>query len=141
MGGGKNYWGENFANFVPNALFFDGDTVIPAAMRERVVNFKPLTREMIEEYIEILIEKIELQAEQCRHLIVAQALYFDEDRKEIKKYFESLGYFVQMYWVRPSWWKNIRNIFRRPQPFKWLVYWLLNKPYFQKPTHHYALIG
>ncbi len=77
---------------------------------------------MIEEYIEILIDEIEGQAEDVRNLIVAQALYFDEDQKEIKSYFENLGYYVQFYWVRPPWWRNIRQIFKRKNPWKWFLY-------------------
>lgn len=140
MGSGKNYWGEYLASRAPNASFFDGDTVVPREMAERVSNFRPLTREVVAAYIDILIEEIELRAENTRHLFVAQALYFEQDRKEIKSYFESLGYCVQLMWVNPPWWRNARQILNRKQGFKWLLYWLFNKPFFQKPTHPYHLI-
>ena len=141
MGGGKNYHGEKMAKWFGD-VFFDGDTVIPPEMAERVANFKPLTRDMIDSYIDILIDEIDRRAIKSENgLIVAQALYFNQDRKEIKFCLEQLGYRVIMCWVRPSFWRNFKQIQSRPNGWRWVLYWLMSKPFFQKPTHEYQLVA
>ena len=142
MGSGKNYWGETMSRWFPDFPFFDGDTVVPAEMAEKVAKFKPLTREMIKNYIDIFIDETEKRMEASeKGIFLAQALYFDEDRIEIKKYFESIGYAVIMYWIRPSWWQNLWQILKRKNGILWAIYWAMNKPYFQKPTHDHSVIS
>jgi gluconate kinase len=139
MGCGKNYWGERFAQDL-GYQFFDGDTAATPEMVERVVKFKPITREMIIRFVNHLAEEIADRAEKTTGLVVAQALYFDEDRKFLKLFLSSLGYNVVFKWIRPSFWRNLKQIYSRKNGLKWALYLILNKPFFQKPTHEYDLI-
>lgn len=141
MGVGKNYWGESLAKGY-NYTFFDGDSVVPPEMIEKVVNFKPLTREMILNYVEVLIKEIDKRAKnEPNGLVVSQALYFDSDRINVIESLRKMGYKVKPYWVKARFWDNLKQIFSRPKGFRWVLYWLLNKPYFQKPTHWHCTIG
>lgn len=140
MGGGKNYWGIRLAEDA-GYDFFDGDTAAPPEMMEKVVNFQPLSREMIVQFVETLKQEILFRAEQSKlGLMVAQALYFDEDRKSIISLLEQEGYSVSAYWIKPPVWRNFRQILSRPHGWRWVLYWLMNKPFFQKPTHDYMII-
>jgi len=142
MGSGKNYWGETMHQWSPEYPFFDGDTVVPAEMLKKVSKFQPLTRDMVKSYIDILVaetEKRMIASE--KGIFLAQALYFDEDRIDIKNYFETLGYRVIMYWIKPSWWQNLWQILKRPKGVRWAIYWAFNKPYFQNPTHNHTVIS
>jgi len=105
MGGGKNFWGERMAQDLGYA-FFDGDTVVTQEILERVQKFKALNREMVERYIDHLCEEIANRIEAAPGLVVAQALYFDEDRKALGLFLRSLGYNVRFKWVRPTFWRN-----------------------------------
>lgn len=135
MGGGKNYHGEIIANET-NTPFFDGDEVVTPEMLERVKNFKSITRAMIINYVNVLANAIADRAEP-NGLIVAQALYFDEDRLFLKKFLECLGYHVTFVWVKTSFWRNLKQIYSRKNGLRWVIFWLMNKPFFQKPTHKY----
>jgi gluconate kinase len=136
MGSGKNFWGERFAKD-KGYLFFDGDTVVSPEMKERVSKFKPLTRRMVIDYIDHLTMEIVAKARASTGLVVAQALYFDKDRRFLKYVLSTLGFNVIFYWVRPTFWNNLKQIYSRPNGLRWVLYWLINKPFFQKPTHEY----
>lgn len=136
MGGGKNYHGERLS-FIFNLPFFDGDDVVTPEMIERVSNFKGLTREMIINYVNVLANTIADKANESNGLVVAQALYFDEDRLFLKKFLECLGFTVRFFWVRTTFWRNLKQIYSRKNGLRWVIYWLMNKPFFQKPTHEY----
>lgn len=141
MGSGKNYWGELLVNNMPGFTFFDGDTVATPEMIAKVSKFKPMNRDMIAAYIDVLIEQIEKRAQQSdKGLIVAQALYFDQDRKEIASYFECLGYNVSFYLISVPFFQNMRQLLSRPKGWRWALYWLMNKPFFQTATHKYSFL-
>jgi gluconate kinase len=139
MGGGKNYWGEIIANTM-NVPFFDGDDVVTPEMLERVKGFKSLTREMIIRYVNGLANVIADKAEQSNGLVVAQALYLDEDRLFLQKFLQCLGYRVRFIWIKTSFWRNLKQIYSRKSGLRWVFYWLMNKPFFQPPTHHYSVL-
>lgn len=136
MGGGKNYHGERLAK-EKGYLFLDGDTVADQEMVERVSQFKPLTREIVAAFVARLVTTISILASTFSGMVVAQALYFDEDRLWIEWFFTQLGYDVKFVWIRPSFFRNMKQIYSRPRGFRWVLYWLMNKPWFQKPTHEY----
>ena len=81
MGMGKNFVGECLAREM-SIHFLDGDTAIPAGTRllhkadvDRFVTYQ-------------LIPAIESSLKLHNDLIVAQALYFEEHRKQIENYFK-----------------------------------------------------
>lgn len=136
MGCGKSYCAKQFAER-HDFEFFEGDSVVTPKMLERVLKFKPLTEDMIEEYMDVLTEAIANKMESTDYLVVSQALYRNINREDLLSFLESLGYQVRMWWVRVSWWRNIKNLLTRPNGWGWIYYWLINKPFFQKPTHEH----
>lgn len=141
MGCGKTYWGKTMSQWFPEFPFHEGDSVVPVEMAERVSKFKPLTREMILDYLKILQDKIvEWTSVSKKGIFVSQALYFDEDRISLIKYLESQGIRVIAYWIKPPWWQNLWQILSRKKGIRWAIYWAMNKPFFQKPTHSHGII-
>lgn len=136
MGCGKTYCGSSYAKR-HGFKFFDGDTVVTARMMNKVANFKPITRDIIEEYMDVLSNAIADQMADCDHLVVSQALYSNEDRETLKTFLECLGFQVRMWWVQVSLWRNVQNLLTRKDGWKWVLYWLFNKPFFQRPTHEH----
>jgi len=139
MGCGKTYCGSRYAKEY-GFKFFDGDSVIPPRMLERVSKFQSISRDMLDEYMDVLSESIDEQMADCNDLIVSQALYMDEDRRDLKVFLECLGYKVRMWWVQVPFVQNMQNLWTRPSGWKWVLYWLFNKPFFQKPTHEYEVL-
>ncbi len=139
MGAGKNYWGEKLAQ-EENATFFDGDTVATPEMKDRVAKFYPLNKQLIEEFIAVLLSAIVMKADDLGNLVVAQALYNNDDREFIEEMLSRQGFRVRFYWIKTSFWCNLKQLFSRPKGFWWVIYWLMNKPYFEKPTHRYRIL-
>lgn len=138
MGCGKTYVGSQYTK-VSGFKFFDGDSVITPRMLERVSKFKAISEDIIEEYMDVLSDAIADQMEDCENLVVSQALYRNEDRKSMITFLECLGYQVKMYWVQVPFFQNIQNLLTRDNGWKWVLYWLINKPFFQKPTHEHTI--
>lgn len=140
MGSGKNYWGDLLSKQT-GYEFFDGDGVIPHKMAAKIAKFQSLTRDMIEDYMDVLSNTLVDKMDHCQNLIVAQALYCDADRKALALFLSSLGYQVEFFWIRPSFWQNAKQLLTRPNGWQWVRYWLFNKPWFQKPTHQYLKVS
>lgn len=138
MGCGKTYCASGYAK-KHDFKFFEGDSVVTPRMLERVSKFKPIPRHILDEYLDVLADAIADEAEGVDHLVVSQALYIDEDRESIRIFLEALGYRVRMWWVRVSFWRNFQNLLTRKDGWKWVCYWLLNKPFFQKPKFDHQI--
>lgn len=138
MGAGKNFWGERLAKGF-DLEFFDGDTVAPHEMAERFHRFQPLPRRMIAHYIhEILtLEILRRARESKKGIVVAQALYRNKDRTILSSYLKAHGFDVSFYWVQAPLLQNIRQLLTRDQGHRWVLYYLMNKPWFEKPRHKY----
>jgi gluconate kinase len=134
MGCGKTYCGSNFAK-MHGFKFFEGDSVVTPRMLEKVIKFKPIPRDVLEEYMDVLFNAIADQMDNTDNLVVSQALYLNQDREALKLFLESFGYTVKMWLVKCTWYQNIRNLLTRDNGWRWVYYWLINKPFFQKPTH------
>lgn len=138
MGCGKTYQGSRFAER-HNFKFFEGDSVITPRMLEKVSRFAPIPEDVLEEYMDVFFNAIVDNMNTCDNLVVSQALYRDKDREELRVFLESFGYKVVMYWVVCKWHRNIENLFTREKPWRWFFYWLINKPFFQKPKHEHQV--
>jgi Shikimate kinase len=130
MGCGKTHWGKILAKEC-GMEFFDGDDVVTPAMIERVSRFRPLTKAMVDDYVQNHLGPAIL--ERCKiGLFVAQALYRSENRVYLDKYLRDNGIDqVMWYPVRVSFWQNLKQLWSRPNGFRWILYWLMNKPFFQ----------
>lgn len=131
MGSGKNYWGEKWS-YELDIPFFDGDTVVTPEMAERVKNFKPLTKELIDDYVYNHFGPEVFQRAWEDHLIVAQALYREEHRAWIVRQLEERGHVVRVIHIATPFLQNMEQLWTRPNGLKWIFFWLLNKPFFQK---------
>jgi gluconate kinase len=140
MGGGKNYWGERIAA-QKGYHFYDGDAAAPPIVVERVMQFKMLRREHIRLFVDVLCEEIVRNTPpDASGMVVAQALYFDEDRKYLAASLQEKGFNVRFQWIRTPFWRNLRQVYSRPKGMRWAIYWLRNKRWFEHPTHEYTLL-
>ena len=144
MGSGKTYKGKKLAENY-GFDFLEGDSFLTKEMNDRVNSFKPLTKEMIDDFVKIHlfrgIIKAGWKAEQKgkRGLIVAQALYLDSLRVELKSKLIKAGYEVEFVKIETPFFTNMRQLWSRKFGMFWILYWLMNKPFFQNPTHSYTM--
>lgn len=131
MGSGKNYIGELFADRF-NCFFFDGDNVIPKEMKEKVDNFKFLGKKVINNYVDNHLIPAVRNMHRFGSVVVAQALYTRAYRRKFVEAFGSEN--VIMIHIRPeSLLCNLRFLWKRRRGFRWALYFLLSKPFFQRP--------
>jgi gluconate kinase len=136
MGCGKSYCASRYAE-KHGFPFFEGDDVATPDLVARASKFKPLTREIITKYVRVLGDAIIGVANytEAPTLIVSQALYSEEDRCFLMGYLQEHGFNVRFWLVRCAWHRNVRNLLTRPKGLRWVYYWLINKPFFQKPVY------
>lgn len=132
MGSGKTYNGRRTALDL-RMEFFDGDDVATPEMRERIARFKPLTKEMIKPFIKRLTAAIVSLATMYDGLVVSQALYSRSDRARLNATLTALGFKVEWRWVQTPLWQNMKQLYSRPSGARWVAYWLIHKPFFEKP--------
>jgi gluconate kinase len=131
MGCGKTYWGKLVAKQA-NHEFFDGDDVLTSAMREKVSHFRPLTKAMVDDYVRNHLAPAIVQRAGDDYLVVAQALYRKEHRDFLEKYLKENGCCVHYWYLWTPFWRNLKQLWSRPKGFRWVLYWLMNRPFFQE---------
>lgn len=132
MGVGKNYVGGKLARRL-NCEFFDGDTVIPAAMKEKIAKFKILDQKTIKDFIyNHLIPAVQKRAIERENLVVAQALYREEFRIAL---IESLDVenVCPVYIKAPSFRTHMKRLLSRTNGIRWVVFCLISKFFLQRP--------
>lgn len=136
MGSGKNYYGKIIAD-LRGIPFFDGDDFLPEKLRKKVAVHKSLTNSEVNIFVtRHLIPAIQkLDEQHPGGFVISQALYRDKHRIMISKMFDA-----QLYWVRPTHIRHIRNLLTRMHPLRWIALAALSKPWFEKPTVDYELI-
>lgn len=134
MGAGKNFVGEQLAKEL-GCDFFDGDIVIPPEMADRVSKFRPLSKKMINDFVDNhLIPAILERA--SGDLVVAQALY---NRRHRRKVVKSLDNVKMIYVSPPRIYTHLRRLLKRRRGFRWVIYFLLSKLFFQKPRDCFVI--
>lgn len=141
MGAGKNYHGERLA-YSEGLTFLDGDNCVSGRMLAKVVKFKPIPRDILLDYIDnhLTPQIIEHAYKSRNGIVVAQALYLDNDRHVIMQTLEAHGFDVEFYWVKTPRIRNIKQLYSRKNGTRWVLYYLQNTAFFQKPTHPHKLI-
>jgi len=132
MGVGKNYVGEKLAKHL-NCEFFDGDTVIPATMKEKIAKFKILDQKTVRNFIyNHLIPAVQRRAIERENLVVAQALYRKEFRMAL---IESLDVenVCPVYIKAPSFRTHMKRLLNRTNGVRWVAFCLISKFFLQKP--------
>ena len=130
MGSGKSYLGERYAK-QQGMAFLEGDDFLPPAMASRIAQFKPVTPDMIKRYLLEYLIPVILGEVDARGLVVSQALYLREHRKMLVERLRFHGHEVELQHVRAPFWRHMRQLWNRPQGARWVLYGLLNKPFFQ----------
>lgn len=142
MGSGKSYLAKSCAP--PEMEFVEGDELVPEYMREAVGKFKPVTADMRKGLVKNLKYTVAKIARDTAGMgvVVSQALYRDEDRRELLDYWHNECCFaVTAYYVKTgSRWQNMRQLLKRPNGWRWVAYWLGSKPWFQEPTHSHIVL-
>ena len=140
MGGGKTYLGQKLAK-AAGYKFVEGDMFVHLEMRQKVDNFRPIPTSDIRRLVDTLKYEIPyVMAASESGIVLTQALYNDAHRKELIEYWVSCGYSVSPFLVRPNFFRHVRQLWGRQKGLRWVLYWLLSKPFFQMPTHHCALM-
>lgn len=148
MGVGKNYVGERMARQL-GCPFFDGDDAIPDRMMVKIEKFKILSLGDLDSYTQDhLVPAIQDRAFWESDLVVAQALYRRRHRREIVEAIErkwplydaSRNKVVPVWLKPPSLLTHAKRLLGREHGFKWLLYALVTKPFFQKPDRGTAVI-
>lgn len=141
MGGGKTYHAKKFADENPDLLFIEGDNYVSTEMSARVQNFKLPTKAQIDNLVKVIawVPVTDL-TKNFKGVIICQALYLDEHRTWLIRQWENMGYEVTAVWVKVPFWRNMKQLLTRSRGWRWVTYWLMNKPFFQKPSHDYIHI-
>jgi len=140
MGSGKNYWGAKIAED-KGYLFVDGDDFILPEMLDIVTKFRPIPEELLNAFVIRLSKEVSDLAQKHQGIVLAQALYFNKDREFVANELRKQGHTVQFKWVKVPPLRNMKQLFNRPLGTAWILYWLLNKPWFETPTHEHELIS
>ena len=138
MGSGKSWCGRCYAGW-HGYEFFEGDDVVTRELLDRSGRFKPIPRGVIREFVRVLAAETvkRARATQAPTLVVAQALYLDEDRRVFAQLLREEGVYVRTWhWVRTPFFKHVRNLLTRKERWRWVGYMLMNKPFFQAPVSH-----
>jgi gluconate kinase len=130
MGMGKNYRGERWAKELGD-VFFDGDHVLPASMRKRISAFKLVTPDAIEQYIKFNLAPAILRLAKTQNVVVAQALYLRSHREHLEWLLKGAGHEIKFIPIRVPFWQHMRQLWSRPQGWRWVLFALMNKPFFQ----------
>lgn len=138
MGAGKNFLGEKIAKRL-GYQFIDGDVFATPEMVKRVSKFKLLNRTIVCKYVMELFFQI-LPLAINNNLVIAQALYSDEDRVYLEKYLGNAGHKISFKWIKPNFWQHMKQLYSRPKGFLWVLYCLINKLFFERPKLHYSEI-
>ena len=129
MGVGKNYVGERLAKHL-GCEFYDGDFSMPEDMKDRVKRFSFLPAKMIDRFVVYLMQDIYYLLRDHEDVVVSQALYKEEHRQTIWNQFPSARL---IHVVPPSTYVHLSRILARPRGYRWALYCLMSKPFFQKP--------
>lgn len=81
-GAGKSYIGQLLAQHT-NLYFWDADEALTEDMHNCLLNNRSFTQAMRDHFVDIVIENIKKLQKTYPHLVVAQALYKNKNRKQI----------------------------------------------------------
>lgn len=130
MGAGKNYQGSKLAEAL-DLPFLDGDTALSPELATNVKSFKPLAPAQLEHFVHRDLFKAILKSASPNGIVVGQALYLREMRDRLIARLRGLGFAVEARRIKVPFWQNLRQLWSRPRGIRWVLYWLLNKPFFQ----------
>lgn len=151
MGSGKSFLARQFAekNKIP---FCEGDDFVPPEMSKAINLVLPPPEHIIADFVrKDLVQgihrfwlnnhiKTKTGITYPHEFVVSQALYRNNHRAIISSALMKLGFDVRFYWVRTPIIQHARQLFSRRMGLGWLWYGLINRPFFQAPTHQHEVI-
>ena len=137
MGSGKSWCAERWAKY-QGLTFFEGDSVVTRELLDRSGRFKPIPRGVIREFVKVLAQAI-IDKAGGGDIVVSQALYLDEDRLWLESILAEHHLAVHWVWVKTGFFMHVRNLLTRKERWRWVGYWLMNTPFFQKPSHKHEV--
>ena len=142
-GAGKSYCAKRFAER-HKLPFIEGDDFIPGpSIDERVKKFQILKPAEIQNFIHnILLPQVMSHTSlEGTDIVVSQAMYRNVDRiKFADAIQEHTAYTVRWFLIKTPLLQHIKQILSRRYGLRWFAFWLLNKPFFQKPVHHHITV-
>lgn len=130
MGCGKTYGSSRVARELGMSVM-EGDDYIPSEMALRIARFLPVSPEMLQEYLLGHLVPAILAWDRPGGLVVAQALYLAKHREMVAEAIRAAGHDVELRRIEAPFFRHMRQLWGRPKGFRWVLYGLLNKPFFQ----------
>lgn len=93
-GSGKNFVGHIISNKF-GYLFWDADEALTSKMKEAILEKKQFTQSMRDEYVQNIVIDIEKLLKVNSKLVIAQALYKEQNRLQILNHFPN-AIFIQV---------------------------------------------
>lgn len=138
MGSGKSYLGRYMAEKM-GYCFIEGDSHASPEMKAAIDGFKIITKEMVDDLVVEMVEEVWACAESgAKGVVVSQALYMESHRQTFLRAIDRFE--VDMYWVKTPLIQHIRQLYSRPRGLRWILYWLMSKPFFQRPKGFYLVM-
>ena len=131
MGCGKNHYGQQLAKRL-NQPFVDGDDALPELWRHRTLFTQPDMLLFITTFLRQLIDE---KLKDYPDFVLAQALYNEQYRLFLKKYYD-----CKFVYVKSSLVDNWINLGNREKKWQWRASWLICKPWFQEPQLEHDVI-
>ncbi len=139
MGSGKSYLANRYANM--HAMhFIEGDLFLSPEMRARVSKFMPPTKKQLADLVGLLGRQVGRLALGPRGIVVSQALYRNEHRRQLIAFWEDAGYEVTCFWVKPSFLQNLKQLRARRRGIRWVLFWLASRAWFETPDHAHIVL-
>lgn len=132
MGSGKSHLGRKIADR-EGVPFVEGDRYLPEDMRQAVSKFGVVTADMRARLVDQLVKQVTIWTYAVDGIVLAQALYKAEDRERLHDRLRANGFVVEWAWVKPGFWRNLKQLWGRSKPLRWIGYWLASKPSFEPP--------
>lgn len=133
MGAGKSHVGQRLAS-ERGFNFIEGDDLAGAEMAQAIRDLKRITFPMIDDLVFRMVDAVMIhQALGEDGVVVSQALYRRRHRKMLRDLLERSGVDVIFIWVKPPLRQHVRQLLSRTGGWRWVRYWLLSKPFFQRP--------
>jgi len=138
-GAGKSYIGKLLEQL--NILHIDGDTHITSRMRDCLNEAEQMTPDMIDEFVDALIQVINRQKEKnpTQSFVISQAMYLDKHRLRLLNAIPELQ-FVLIDVPQPLRESRISSRFLNRESKVSLDYAIRMDSFFQPPSHEKILI-
>lgn len=135
MGVGKSRLGRAIASHEEMGFeFVEGDDLAGPEMAQAIKDLRRITYDMVDDLVERMANHLwKRKIEGCKGAVLSQALYRKRHRDNLRYLLERAGINVSFVWVKPRLLQHVRQLLSRDKGWRWVLYWLLSKPFFERP--------